>query len=765
MWKIIASFLCFIIIFNSYADNNYLAGGIKLFKAGNYPESIVSFRESLKHETPPSLIHYYLGTSLYRQKEYKDAAVHLEKYLEDGELDDFNPFRESVANLFRIYRQEKNWEKTVQKGKLLLARIEGNKKFDRLKPAINNAVSSALISMGHGLFRDKNYREAKSLFQEALAFNPKNTAAMERIGRANYFLGYKKEAEKNFIDFLESGNRNWRNISMSAYHLRLMKTDILPLAERTREINPLASEILKVYDSLFEGSMEKSFQMLKKIEDEEKTGGEITRDIIGKVQGETDSPEELYLLFIKYYPASRHGEWMSRRILTLARGKENSEETRNELGKVLKKIIEEGLPRDRLPEFERLVVDIAFDSGEEETVEMLRGKLAGYSKIAEKYPESSTAKAVSFEMAMIYADKLSEDDMAIDILSSLAKDGNYKNSAVELARIHVRKKDYEKSAELLQKILLEHPENDSAKMMLGETLLLLGEYDRGIKILQELESETRKKNIKNSIANLLMGYRKTEDEKNGKTGDFINVRVTRSETYFSTSANMDKSSPALAQKSVNVDIHPFSPVKKKLGFILGMTSEDKPSITEPYTLYTVKNGKNYQVKWRSEAVSSPDRWRPERPFKIVYPWREEIPENVEITRKSRVEGDELIAEIEISTPSEGWDIKIIDLSLRRKKDGASPVPDSDAGAFISYLLDKAENLKVSVTYKCRPEIISYYPEVVVSRKEKSGSNPIEAIPSSNLDGIFMQTEGGNFEIFLWEEREKIFRLSEQMERR
>ena len=759
--KLVVSLFC-IISFSLYSNNRYFNQGTDFFKSRDYSHAIEYLQKALAEEPEKISIYYYLGISFYHQKIFKEAAFNLNHYLLNVEIKEIQPFREAFNTLVSIYNTKKEWDNIIQIGKTLLGRIAADKTFAKLEPMINNAMASAYLQKGNQFFQIKNYAEAKRLFQESFTINPKNLAILEKLGMSNYFLGFYEEAEKNFISFLQSNTTRWQNISSADYYLSRITTDLATVVEAIREKNTLSADILNVYGLFKNANYDAGFQALQEIEKTQTTNGAITLDIIKKIEKETSYPEELYIRFIRDYPDSNQVNWVYRRALTLAKNSDRYAEMKKELEHIIEKIIEQ-LPEHKKPEYEKMLLDIRFDNPTEETDDFLRVKIEKYLAVAMKYPESETAKNVLFEVAMMYANNLGEYSKAVEILEDLEKKGNYRNCAVELARIYNRQKNYEKAILLLKKVLAEQPENENVKMMLGETLLNSGSYDEGIKTLREVESVTKNLNLKKNLTNILKDYSEVYPEQEGEIKNFVYLHITESEISFSTSTNIDRDSPVLKQYVLNVSIYPFSLQKALFPFVLEIESQDKPSLTEPYTVYTKTEEARYIVQWQSETTAIPDRWRNKSPFKVIYPWKEIVLENIIVTRTNKVEGNDLVVEIEFFLPSEDWTIEIRNPSYPMKKDGIFPAPDVSGSSFVSYS-NRGNHMKISMLYPKHTDITGYYPEVVMSRKVTDFTKTLTTSGIVQTDGIVLKTPNAIDKIILMRASEQNISLSEKIEK-
>jgi len=224
------------------------------------------------------------------------------------------------------------------------------------------------------------------------------------------------------------------------------------------------------------------------------------------------------------------------------------------------------------------------------------------------------------------------------------------------------------------------------------------------------------------------------------TADFVYIEATRSEIYFSTSADMDRNSPALGQEMFSVSVYPFSMEKNFLPFTLEIFSKNRPSITEPYAVYETRGENAYAARWQSETVACQDRWRHKNPFSMIYPWKETSPENMQIRRNCTVGENELTAEIEILLPSEGWDININCPSYSVKKEGISPAPDASGSSFVLYR-NRGGEMGIRISYPKRLDIAGYYPEVVLKKKSITENRIIKTESGAMVSEDFsLQTE-------------------------
>ena len=62
--------------------------GNKLFSKGNYTAALESYQKALEKDKESPLIHYNLGTTLYKNNQFDEAVAHLQKGLltEDKEF-------------------------------------------------------------------------------------------------------------------------------------------------------------------------------------------------------------------------------------------------------------------------------------------------------------------------------------------------------------------------------------------------------------------------------------------------------------------------------------------------------------------------------------------------------------------------------------------------------------------------------------------------------------------------------------------------------
>jgi len=387
------------------AEGGPFEDGVKFFNEKNYPKAIEELQKVSDDRNTNLLISYYLGISLYYQKNNKESSSNLKYYLLNVPPEDVQKIRDALTVFFTIQRTERAWEELVQMGNLYAEKIAGRKSFGNLGSLIENNLVSAYSTLGGQSFSRSEYKEAKELYLKALSLNPQNTGVIERVAACDYSLGLYDEAVKNFIVLLESESKNWRLLTSGAYFLNeIRKPDddfIAGLAGK----NPPASGILSGYRYFKKGDYEKAFAAVKKPEEDYKAGGEIVYEMIGRMKESSIDAVRVYLFFIREYPLSTRNEYVVSRILVLSRGGRNESQTRAELTGLIKRKIQECTAAEKLPGLEKLLAIVEFDNpGESE--ELYRGRLAAFAEIVRKYPESDTTRNIMFEMARIHADRI-----------------------------------------------------------------------------------------------------------------------------------------------------------------------------------------------------------------------------------------------------------------------------------------------------------------------------------------------------------------------
>ena len=248
----------------------------------------------------------------------------------------------------------------------------------------------------------------------------------------------------------------------------------------------------------------------------------------------------------------------------------------------------------------------------------------------------------------------------------------------------MKQEDLEKASLLFKKIASKNPKDEILQILLGESLLKAGNCDEGVDILQRVSTKTRNNRIKARITNFLSDYREIPLLENININDTLFITTTELETYHSISINADNISLPLRQSVLNTEVYLFSQDKKSFPFSIEVESKKKPSLTEPYTLYEIREGKTYLAKWSDEKIASPNKWQHIKPFSIIYPSKEALPEGIKILRNNYLEKAELIVEIEIFFPSNNWDISIFNPSYLRRGTTVSPTPDSFSNSSVFY---------------------------------------------------------------------------------
>lgn len=720
--KTILFFFC-IICFNLLSDNTYFNRGVDFFKARDYRSAAENLEKALGEETGKGVIHYYLGASLYNLKIFSGAIPHLERYLLEEELANPGMYRESVNFLLAAYRSEKRWDDTMEKGSRILDRIKESKQFSRISPAVSNAVSAARSARASELFRNKDYAKAAGLFRKALEENPSNNSLLERIGMSEYESGSYKAAEEYFLRFLESPANNWRTISMSAYCLTRITPDRLKAAESLRQKNRLSADILAVYSLLVQNRYSEGFSSALLLEEENKTGGSITMDIINRINRDIPDRHRLYMGYIQNHPLSPQAIPMARRILQENRNRDDRQEIFSSLQKILQDIIDKSIPEEKKPEYEKLLLDTMFNSAGEETDEFLKEKIEKYTAFAAKYPGSVISKSVMFDVAMTYANNLGQDDMAEKILEEM-KESRDINASMELARIYGRQGKHAEANLLLRKLAEKSPGNENLQMMLGESLLNSGTYDEGITMLREIQEKTKNQRTRDRLSEMIGGY--TEIPLQSGSPECVMISLTESEEFFSTMPGIGAGSEGLSRQVIRAGVYPVSAERSLFPFELDMKVPGTPSLAEPYTIFQ-PDGKGFLARWKSETFSVPDRWRPVSLFSVIYPWKEGFPEGMKIDRKSFFEGGELVSEIEIRLPDEGWQISVLNPSLSMRKDGITPKPDYSGNSRWVFE-NRSGILNIRMVYPARADIMGYYPEVKAVRK----------LPGENLKAVIKE---------------------------
>lgn len=627
-----------------------------------------------------------------------------------------------------------------------------------------NAQEINHFNIGQKYFREKNYQAASEEFRKALAVTPANTLIHYHLALSLYFLNSSEEAKTSFTAVLEREDKNWRNISSSAYYITILEDNVNPHIESLKNKNPLAADMLQTYKMFNAGEYAGGFEVISRVEKEKKTNGEIAFDIMSKIIQKCPAPENLHLLFIKNYPASERIEWMGNRILTFIRNTGEKQALKNKIIPALEEIIAGIQDNARLPLMEKMLVDVRFE-GLDETEELYLEKVEEYSGIITKYPESEATKSILFEIGKICVDRIEKYDKAIIIFKELQEKKNYRNSTVELAKAYVKKNDYDSAVNILKESLSKQPQNETAQLFLGETLLESHETDKGMEVLQALEKATKNSNVQTRILNIKNDYREIAgEEKMQMQMPFVIAKILHAENFFSNLVNIDSCSPVLHQKTKGLQVYLFDAKKMPVSFTAGLTSEEKPSLADPYVIYRQEN-EGYTTKWSVETFMQPDRWRKVSPLTIIFPWAEKIQKEVTIIRNNHVGDEKLHVEIEIVLPDENWEIQIVNPARGGKIIDTRPAPDIRNNLFV-FQAAGLKNLKVEVSYPFNPDILQYYPEVVAVKREEKSSSVVNPADKKIVHGNFyMETDVPvKTAVFICEE-EQVFRLAERMKRK
>jgi tetratricopeptide (TPR) repeat protein len=761
--KIVILLLLILSIGNLNAEKGMFEEGVNSFNKKDYSKTIEQLEKIADSSNTNLLIDYYLGLSYYYQKSYSKASAHLKDYLLKTPLDNFQRIRDALTAFFTIQGIERIQEETIKMGNLYLEKIEGRKSFERLAGLIKNNLTNAYLVTGNQFFYRKDYKEAKEFFKQVLLFSPQSHSAIEKIAVSDYFMGLYDEAEKNLVFLLETEKKNWRLLSSSSYYLTEIKDPEDDFLEKLAIKNPAASGILKAYRYFKTGNYDKSFAALKKIEEGYNTDGEIMLDITRKIGEPNFDAVRVYLLFVANYPLAKMNGYITGRVLVSIRGNENESEVKKELAGIIEKNIGECTVVAKLPELERLRVDVKFDNpGERE--DLFRGKLAAYSEIVKKYPEGETAKNIMFNKAKMYTDKLGEHNKAISIFAELAAKNNYRNSSVELVKAHIQAKNYDTAIVLSKEFLKEHPENEQLTVLLGEALLANGETDESMTLLQKVYEKTPNIHTKNKLRSIFNNHEQIIEKKDHGLTSFVTLTLTETESYFSNVPDIKEGFPPLKQRIKSINIHPFFAQKQKFPVTLELISPDKPSLSEPATIYK-KDTEGYKLKWETELTASNNIWRKILPFRVIYPWQEEKHPEVQIFRRTVHSEKSMTVEIEIMLSPGIWEIKVLNPVRGGKITEVNPVPDFMDNTLVSYA-NVSGHMKLKMIYPPNSHITNYYPEVVVNKTDILENRLIDELSDEfRYNGIYIKGEIKTGGLYVIRKNEKIFTMAERIDRR
>ena len=142
-------------------------------KTQNYNKAIIELNRAIKTDPSMFLAHYNLGTAYMLTNSYNKAELSFKACLK------IKPNHEpALYNLARVYQNKKEWTNSSEVFKKFI-KIKGPNPSAYSQIALNNLMSG-------------NMKQANTLYEKALSYEPNHIAALINLGKINYHLGKYK---------------------------------------------------------------------------------------------------------------------------------------------------------------------------------------------------------------------------------------------------------------------------------------------------------------------------------------------------------------------------------------------------------------------------------------------------------------------------------------------------------------------------------------------------------------------------------------------
>jgi len=713
--------------------------------------------------------------SFSQQGNDREALTYLSRYLNQAPLNNLSRFQSAFQTVARLHRQRQEWSELLAVSETYLKRLETVEKSREYLQAAIPFITQAHNRLAEDFYQKKDYASAVKHYLASLKYNEQSGWTWDRLGNCYLGLNQKPEAAQAFIRAIACPDTSWSyQVALVSSLLKASTSqETLDLAREKLAGQIAAACTLQALSLVRQKKNEAALNLIRETENSLKTKGEFSLRVARLLYEQEEAGVEFLLAALESFPLAPGATTLTQTILNAVyQEPERRRQLRDRIVAIVEKAVAENreLPETQEAAFSLIQLRYRY---EEETEEIVRAQLTDYRRFVETYPESKFVTQALQCQADLYRQKLKDWAAAAAIYTDLVEKKNQKHLVPSLATCQARLGQYEQAIGLLRHYLTERPADHNVRLQLAQTLLEAGNIAEGISLLKELIASSANQYVRENATKTVKEYRQVVPENYqwpaGTTTALFLFQKTQ-KYFFTNAPGLKQGDPVLFQQREKISVFPWSLSRKSWPLTLTVGSRQPFSLTEPLSFIEQTDGL-CQTTWKVSALTSPETWRKEETYTVLFPWAEIKEKSCAVTRVYQEESDGTITlTVSVTLPSPGpWQLEV-QTSRWQKIEKVEPEPDQKLGSYLLYqnLAPETKPFVVTIKGKLAYSVEYVYPKVTLTSMVETTAP--EARPTREWKG--KMPSGLEYSVNLPEEvqlvhlvkqEETVYELDEKME--
>jgi tetratricopeptide (TPR) repeat protein len=680
------------------------------FNKKNY-ENVINIleKEKNKYKQNPEL-YYFIGISYYNLKNTEKATSYLEDLIYKTDFEKPANIYDALRTLFEIYWRDKKIENVIKLGNHALKKFQDiiNKSPGALQ-FIKYNLSRAYNEIGNNFFWSKNYQKAIENYTLSLSYNPQDYQIRERLGEAYYNTGEYDKSKEQFIEVFKNEKNNWYTIFLSiSFYREISNKEERPLTLKSLPDDSLSFKIFKAFENFDSGMIEEGFEILKDEEEKRKTNGDITYNIINKIFPYDLKSSKIYLNFIKFYPTSSRNQWIISNLFNTITDENERKIFEENLWNFLDGLLKSGKNKNTIVDLFLNAIERKFDR-QLTTIDDYLEKINIYEKFFEKIDEDRYKEEIIRRIADNYM-RIDEYEKARENYKKIIELFGKENYYLQIAESYFKEGNIDEAEKVVENYLKKNSDNENAKILLAKIYFEKGETKRFFEILKDIET-TKNRSIQREIENLKSNFFEIKD----KSENLLYIFFRKTDLNSTRLIPEDKI-VFLNQLTKEIEFYPYSENERKTNFHLICKIDGIDFSSEPYVMID-KDKDGFCLKWEGEIFIDKSDWKKKNIYKLIYPVKEIFSNDFDLKYKNETIENKFILSFEFNFKEENWEISLKNLKNYEKPLKIDPVPSREEGNLLFWEV-KDKNFKIKIEYPENKNIIFYFPEIEIRKKER-----------------------------------------------
>jgi len=680
------------------------------FNKKNY-ENVINIleKEKNKYKQNPEL-YYFIGISYYNLKNTEKATSYLEDLIYKTDFEKPANIYDALRTLFEIYWRDKKIENVIKLGNHALKKFQDiiNKSPGALQ-FIKYNLSRAYNEIGNNFFWSKNYQKAIENYTLSLSYNPQDYQIRERLGEAYYNTGEYDKSKEQFIEVFKNEKNNWYTIFLSiSFYREISNKEERSLTLKSLPDDSLSFKIFKAFENFDSGMIEEGFEILKDEEEKRKTNGDITYNIINKIFPYDLKSSKIYLNFIKFYPTSSRNQWIISNLFNTITDENERKIFEENLWNFLDGLLKSGKNKNTIVDLFLNAIERKFDR-QLTTIDDYLEKISIYEKFFEKIDEDRYKEEIIRRIADNYM-KIDEYEKARENYKKIIELFGKENYYLQIAESYFKEGNIDEAEKVVENYLKKNSDNENAKILLAKIYLEKGETKRFFEILKDIET-TKNRSIQREIENLKSNFFEIKD----KSENLLYIFFRKTDLNSTRLIPEDKI-VFLNQLTKEIEFYPYSENERKTNFHLICKIDGIDFSSEPYVMID-KDKDGFCLKWEGEIFIDKSDWKKKNIYKLIYPVKEIFSNDFDLKYKNETIENKFILSFEFNFKEKNWEISLKNLKNYEKPLKIDPVPSREEGNLLFWEV-KDKNFKIKIEYPENKNIIFYFPEIEIRKKER-----------------------------------------------